>query len=223
MKLLTLLLALLCTLPLTAMAEQSNQKLVIYQPNYKTAAQLMETVKPLYQQQATFSVDQNRLIVRAEAQLIERIEELLKQLDQAERMFTIEFSREPPTAQQHRISTAARDLKNSRFRLYENKPLQLYWQRQGQQLNNLVWLSLENRSTSQQLLKVKLAAAKQQVYIDITLELQKNQQVSVIEQQLTGKLGEWLTVAIDNQQPVREKTYSTGRQQLYLRVIEIKS
>ena len=198
----------------------------IYRPNHKLAAELIQTLQPIYQQQARLATEGQQIIIRGEQTVVDQIQELLLQLDHPPRVFRLEISNTVEQANVTTYATQSRSLNRNSFTITENAPLVLVEERLGQQLNAVGpwWVSVERLPVDKEALTVTLQAAQDTVYVDLALQTLSNGLQRVSSQQISGPLDQWLpvgtaTAAADDSNRTTWSTQRSSIQALFIKVV----
>lgn len=180
-----------------AMSAAADIRTELYQPSHKPAAELIATVAPVYQNNATLASDGQQIIIRSKPSLVNEIVELLLQLDHPARQFVVEVTSSPEQANSKTFSTKNRSISQSTFTLNENIPLTMIKERQNQQLDSIgpLWASIKTVPSQKEFLQLKLQSAKDYVYVDIKWQSLINGRLQLVDHRLQGYFDEWLPVS----------------------------
>lgn len=223
-------------LPLQAAAESST---LVYTPAHQTAQILARHLAELYNNKSTFTVSEGRLIIRGEKQLVAEIEETLKQLDSAPRIYSLSIASSPPGADDKQLSAdkAITVTTKKIYRTQPRKPIETYQVRedtvlrlarqdQQQQLTALPrWLLIESVAIEQEYLELRFKAAAHSVLIDVNWHRKDANDSQSVSSSLTAAIGSWVaiageSVAEQDSQDVTIKTWRTTApgEQLYIKI-----
>lgn len=199
----------------------------IYQPSHKPAQTLIDILSPLYPN-SKFSNDNQQIIIRGEAPAISQIQELLLQLDHPPRRFQLEISDQALPANSKTYSSGADPLSQQLFLLEENSTLTLGKSTESQQLKGvgLGWLQVESKPLQQEFIRVKVQAAEQQIYLQLELQLLKNDKLQTFSNTISGPANQWLAVNGGEPQAANLRQWSTTHRslnQLFIRVREVET
>jgi hypothetical protein len=192
----------------------------IYQPSYKNAHQLQNSLEKLYGDDVTFSIEGNQLLIRGERTMVNEIQELLLQLDHAPQVFWVSINSSPTTSGSKTYGTQRNKSLNT-FRISEGETLFLVKQSNQQQLRSLGWArtSFEDVATQKEALSINVTSTLQTISIEVALQNRINNQITTTRNQVNGHFDQWLAIAANPQEP-NSKHYGTRRSSgdLYIKV-----
>lgn len=198
----------------------------LYQPSYKTAEVLIAALEPIYEDEARFSTDGQKIIIRASQAVIDQVLELVQQLDHRPKQFKLEVSSTPTQTAGKSFSTKSRSLSHNTFSLVENVPLTVVKEQQSRQPSAIgpLWIRMENEASEQEYLQLKIHSAGDQIYVDFEWKSSINGRYNLMSNRITGSLHEWLPVTgdgVNSEENIRKWSTSnrgSSGEQLYIKV-----
>lgn len=224
LPLLMLLLAIAVVSPSRAdpITTGSNTATQSYRPSHRSARQLIDIIRPLFDKSVRFSSDGATVLYSGDPNTVAQIDELLPKLDHPPRLYQIELSNRPQTPGTRTYSTDNRSLSQQTFTLTEGSTLTLLNETHAQTVTSLHphWRQVTTIPIRGEYLQLQVQGADRYVYVTVQMQTLDNGSESAIENTVSGKLDHWIHLSGPVQAQNERVTTTASRrpQALYVKV-----
>jgi len=195
----------------------------IYTSQYVSAEKLSQTLQKIYPN-SKLTTQGNQLIIRADSNILNEIQELLPILDKATQQFTLSFSSRPQQRGNKIYGISKNSLANKTFTLSDGETLSFDYSVAEQQLNTigLFYRDLESVDVDRNSISITITViAEQQLKISYRHYQLKNGKRITIQNTIQVELGEWLSLSGEAMTSHNSQSWSSSPQpatQLYARI-----
>lgn len=206
------LIALLLLAPFPLGGAEASKVFALHSDN---PVAVVEAVRGLYGDRATMVLAQDRLVVRADDQIIEQIGDLLTQLDPEPRrlLFTIGVGPTGGNGQVEIYSTRSTGLDRQQLHGLEGVPVVLSKVRVTERpvLGPWGWAAFEDVPVDVDSIRLVAAERDQQVTLDVRYRLKRGEEWQIFRGTVSGPLGTWLPLLTGRADAAHgRRTLSTG-------------
>lgn len=193
-----------------------------YTSSHREASRLLAAIQPLYGNELSFSLVDNKIFIRGDADMAAEAISVLQEMDQPERYFRLRLSQGKPNPNSKTYSTSKSSInQNQSFALTDNKPLLISKRSESERLKagGLLWYQTETVTDQAETIEIK-ARALTATQIELTYRVSS---VNQSDKQLQAStvvvpLDEWYALSGEDNNANRWSTKKKGSNHLFIKL-----